>query len=363
MWYSNGKDTDIALWILLTTTALVAFAGAAAAEGHSANDGVSFSGDATLGYNDTINAAAGETAAGMYWDASLAIAFSKALDNGLTAGVSVDIDLVDGNLGSADLDAAGYVLSLTSETSGLYFGDTEHAAITHWSSVGGMDADNFSEVDGETVLRGDINVAGFDASLSYAYNYAANQLDAMSFGAAGAFGAATVSVAYQEAAPAGAGVTGDEVFGISVGIMLAGADLGLGYASNETTGQASTGVSVGYTVGPVALAASYVMEDAGDDNWDVSATYEAGAVSATVFTDESDDWGLEGSYAMGNGLTVYAGLVDAGEDYYVAGSYDLGGDATLLVSYVEDGDLDNGDDEIGDPEYQAGMTVEIGFTF
>ena len=163
MWYSSGKDTDIALWILLTTTALVAFAGAAAAEGHSANDGVSFSGDATLGYNDTINAAAGETAAGMYWDAS--------------------------------------------------------------------------------------------------------------------------------------------------------------------------------------------------------ATYEAGAVSATVFTDESDDWGLEGSYAMGNGLTVYAGLVDAGEDYYVAGSYDLGGDATLLVSYVEDGDLDNGDDEIGDPEYQAGMTVEIGFTF
>ena len=95
----------------------------------------------------------------------------------------------------------------------------------------------------------------------------------------------------------------------------------------------------------------------------LSATYEAGAVSATVFTDESDDWGLEGSYAMGNGLTVYAGLVDAGEDYYVAGSYDLGGDATLLVSYVEDGDLDNGDDEIGDPEYQAGMTVEIGFTF
>jgi len=38
--------------ILLTSTALVAFAGAAAADGH-ATPGIAFTGEATLGYNTT----------------------------------------------------------------------------------------------------------------------------------------------------------------------------------------------------------------------------------------------------------------------------------------------------------------------
>lgn len=345
--------------ILLTSTALVAFAGAAAAE-------ITFGGEATLGNNDTINLAAGETESGFYWDATVTVTMSQELDNGLTASATFDIDVIDTGLG-LDLESGGYVLSLTSDTAGIFFGDTEHAAITHWADAGSMDADNFNEVDGETVLRGDITFGGVDASVSYAYNYTLDELDAMSVGLSGTFGSVTVSAAYQEDAPAGAGITGHEVFGISAGMSFAGADVTVAYASNTTTGEDSTGIAVAYPVGPVTLEASYVMEsvDAGttEDNWDISAAYAAGAVSVTVATDESEDWSIEGSYDVGNGLMVYAGLADGGEDTYIAGTYDLGGGASILVSYADDADLDNSDDEVGDPEYQVGTTVEISFEF
>ena len=49
MWCSSENNTEIVQWILLTTTAIVAFAGAAFADGHA---GVAFSGDFTLGFND-----------------------------------------------------------------------------------------------------------------------------------------------------------------------------------------------------------------------------------------------------------------------------------------------------------------------
>ena len=47
--------------ILLTTTAIVAFAGAAFADGHTS---VGFSGDASLGHNDDIEN-------GFYWDVNV----------------------------------------------------------------------------------------------------------------------------------------------------------------------------------------------------------------------------------------------------------------------------------------------------
>ena len=40
--------------------------------------------------------------------------------------------------------AGGFVLSLTSETAGLYFGDTATAQDKHWAAVGEMDMDGFS---------------------------------------------------------------------------------------------------------------------------------------------------------------------------------------------------------------------------
>ena len=360
--------------ILLASTAVIALAGAAAAE-------VSFGGEATLGYND--NSTTGND--GFYWDANIAVTLSQTLDNGLTAGATFDFDVAATNLGTT-LSSGGYVLFVESDTAGLFFGDTAFAAETRWVSAGDMEADGFSEADGETALRGDIAYGPVEASVSYVL--AANDgeinnvddLNQLSLGMVGTFGNFDVALAYQEASGEAAGFysTGfgdngdfsdDEIFGISVGAAFAGADFRLAYASNETSGEDSTGLSVSYPVGPVVLGAYYVSEsDPTGDNWGINVAYENGPIS--VGLDYQDDQGVEkieveGSYDVGNGLMVYAGYLteDGTEDrFYVAGGYDLGGGASLLVSYAEDDDNVD-EDEIGAGEYQVGTTVEVSFEF
>lgn len=377
--------------ILLASTALVAFAGAAFAEGHT---GVTFTGSATLGYNDTNSGQldAGEDAddadvlniagdaydneEGFYSDLDVTIGFVAELDNGLTAAASVDlVDLADGAV-----DGADYELSLTSETAGLYYGDTAMAADSKWNEVGDMDID-FSATDGEAVLRGEVAYGNVEAAMSYIIDESANELEQLSVGATATFGTVGVTLAYQEAASAGytgsagtdadgdgvfADANGDfnasEIIALRVGTTFGGADVALGYISDETAGDNAWGVSVAYPVGPVALSASYADHSANGEKWDIAATYADGPVSVTLSTDEGDDWALEGSYDVGNGIMAYAGVADAGEDFYVAGTYDLGSGASLLVSYADDGDVDS-EDEIGANDYQEGATVELSFAF
>lgn len=383
--------------ILLASAAAFAFAGAAAAE-------VTFSGEATLGYNDTgvvtidgVDTDAGND--GFYWDANLAVALSQALDNGLTATASFDFDFADANIGQA-LEAGGLVLSLTSEAGGLFFGDTAFAAETHWSATGTMDADDFSEADGETVLRGDINYGDISASVSGVLqdadgNDAPSDLDQISVGISGAVGAITFGAAYQEESEDAGTILvdnsgdpdtddvvygsgnddfdADEVFGVFVGTTFAGASVKLAYASNETEGEDSLGVSVSYPVGPVTLSGYFVSESVEDDSWGVRAAYADGPFALVANYEDrvgSYRWNVEGSYDTGLGVIVYAGVIDRevfnSEAYYVAGEYDLGGGASLLFSYADADDTSEGylnDDEVGAREYQNGTTVEVSFAF
>ena len=139
--------------ILLTTTAIVAFAGVAAADGHT---NVGLSGSATLGYNN--DDVFGED--GFYWDTQLKIAMSAALDNGITASATFGIE-IDDEGSDSDLATTGFfdnndfgplsnslLLSLTTETLCLHFGDTSFAAESQWKSAGDMDADAFCEAVG-----------------------------------------------------------------------------------------------------------------------------------------------------------------------------------------------------------------------
>ena len=373
--------------ILLASASIIAFAGAAAAE-------ITFSGEATLGYNDTDNGFVSgddpatvivepvvdtvDDAVGFYWDASIDVTMSKALDNGLTAAASFGLNVVEDNLGEA-VSSSDYVLSLTSDTAGLYFGNTKFAAQSHWVSAGDMAADGFSEEDGETVLRGDITYGGVNSSVSYAVNGEA--LEQLSLGADATFGTISVAFGYQEEANpeyAGAGpdFNGNQVMGISVGTSFAGADVRLAYAQETgsdlagvaTADRSTIAVKVSYPLGPVTLGASYALEDDAlitteEDFWEVSADYASGPIAVNANIDSGDDWELTGSYDVGNGITAYAGVVDAGDDMYVAASVALGEGATLLVSYVDTGDTNNADDEVGPNDYQEGATVELGFKF
>jgi len=404
MWCSSENNTEIVQWILLTTTAIVAFAGAAAADGHA---GIAFSGSATLGFNDgeeTTVAIDGEE--GFYWSANLGINMSATLDNGLTAGAVFDIELDDEGDGNSiagtndfDLVSSDVVLSLTSDSAGLYLGDTAFAAETQWSGAGDMEADAFSEADGEVALRGDVMFGGVSASVSYALATsnglivgdapltAGESYDQLSLGASGDLGQFSFAVAYQAEAdndwtPGGNGdFYNNQVFGISAGTMLAGADIKVAYAqwdgaptdANPDEQLTSLGIQVAYPVGPVTATVYYVSEDndAGDadDNYGFTVAYADGPIAATFDYDDDQGttkWNLDGSYDVGNGLTVLAGMQNENEgddnDYYVGGTYDLGGGADVLVMYAMDDDEDQ-EDEIGAGEYLPGTTVEVSFSF
>ena len=382
--------------ILLTTTVIVAFAGVAAAD---ENAGVTFGGDFTIGYNDDNdddNAVVIGDNDGFYWEGDLNVGLSQTLDNGLTAGVSFEFDIVDETNGQETF-SDGWTLYLMSDTAGLYWGDTSFAAESLWSSAGDMESDGFSEADGENVLRGEISIAGIDAAVSYALSDAdgnatdsgafTEEVDQLSVAASGTFGMVTIGAAYQEESIAIGGASnydpngenGDfnlsEIFGISAGVAVGGADITVAYASDETTGNNSTGIQVAYPFGPVTGTVYYVSEDDGsdEDNYGVTVAYADGPIAVTLDYDYDqgvNKVGIDGSYDVGNGLTVLAGMYDEsdsateGTDFYVAGSFDLGGGASLLVSYADaevQGTID--DDEVGDPEYQVGTTVELSFAF
>ncbi|GGL53681.1 porin [Wenxinia marina] len=381
--------------ILLASASIVAFAGAAAAE-------VTFEGSATVGYQDTDSPAKADDDYGFYWDATLSTTFSMELDNGVTAAATFDIDVADDDT-SIDLESAGYLFSLTADMGAMYFGETAFAAETYWSPVGDMEQDGFSEADGETVLRGEVMFGGVTAGASYVVADAGNDMvedssdqivDQLSVGATGEFAGFTFAVAYQEESDFADdadedAVSGlydpvdengdfnpDEVFGVRVGATFAGADIALGYAQNMTDDASSLGVQASYPIGPITATAYYVLEeidgvDDVEDNYGLTVAYASGPIAATAdydYDQGTNKFNVDGSYDIGNGVMVVAGLEyqtdpDKGTDYYAGVVVDLGSGAEVLAAYAEDGDDDDADQEIGTYELEDGITVEASFTF
>ena len=345
---SSEIGTNYNTNILLASASVFAFAGAAAAE-------ITVTGSAELGYNDN---AAGDND-GFYHDLDFTVVAEQELDNGLTAGASLDIsNLSDGG----SIDASDYVLYLESDTAALRFGDLDPVAEDNWGGVDGSAYDGFNDQDTH------FGAGGFEAMLVGEISYgvdtdgitAEDELDALQVYATGDFGAATVEMAYQQAFAAT-----DQILGLGVSTTLGGADLGLAFV-NADSGQ-SIGIDVAYPVGPATLGGYFTSNNNDSDAYGISVDYADGPVTVSVFYDNNvdntaEDYGIEGSYDVGNGLMIMAGVVDAGDDQYIAGNYDLGGGAALLVSYATDGDGGAGD-EIGDPEYQEGTTVEVSFEF
>jgi len=220
-------------------------------------------------------------------------------------------------------------------------------------------------------------MGGVDASVSVVSGDASGDTEQLSFGAAASFGAVSVAAAYQAEASAGyangnGDFNNDEIFGLSASGTFSGATVTLAYASNQTDDSTSTGIKVSYPFGPVTATGYYVMEEGtgGDEpNMGIKVAYASGPLSASI--DVQDDqgtskWVAEGSYDVGNGLTVLAGAMNESEAddaaYYIAGEYDLGGGASVLAAYASDESNDQGD-EIGTKELDPGFTVEISFSF
>jgi hypothetical protein len=343
---------------LLTTTALVAFAGAAAADGHSS---IGFSGEAALGVTSTTGVNDTETT-DLYWDASIDVSMSAELDNGITASADFGINVVDSNLGEA-VSTSDYVLSISGGNSSLSFGDIENVAEDNFGGADGSTATGFTEAGDEPVLAGSTTFGGFTAQVSF--NADNDDLSNMQLHVAGDLGAASVELGYEDRG------TADAIVGVAASGTFANATVTGSYVTDGT--ETSTGIELSYPVGAVTVGGYYSMNDVAEDNMGVSADYEAGAISVSASYDmdggtDVGSYAIEGSYDMGNGLTVNAGVLGsdatgANTTTYLAGTYDLGGDASLLMSYATDGDAAALGEDLGDPEYNEGLTVEVSFAF
>jgi hypothetical protein len=186
--------------ILLTTTALVAFAGAAVADGHT---GVSFTGTASLGYNNTdedgtnveVSIAGGandgnETytfnteADGFTYGATLGLGYAAELDNGLTASASASVTVADDNDGEV-LEAESFGIKFGSDTATFSYGNN----ITPGATQFGV---------GNRASAKDVYLGFNYADEMFAVGVTRDENEALSFGASATVSGFTVAAGMQQ---------------------------------------------------------------------------------------------------------------------------------------------------------------------
>ncbi|MBM1221857.1 porin [Ponticoccus sp. SC2-23] len=361
--------------ILLASASVFAFAGAAAADGHTS---ITFGGDATVGFNDQMDLGAADQG-GFYFDSGLSVTASAALDNGLTASATFGLNIVDGAIGG-DVTSADWLLTLESDMASLRFGDVAPAADDMWSGVDGSEVAGFNDdeahfdvVGFDAILRGDVSYMGIDAAVSFgvdddATNLTGNNIDALQAAAMGTFGAFGVMAAFQQEME---GLT-PQVIAVGATASFFGADLKAAF--EDDGGTQSIGASASYPIGPITIG-GYFTQNTGDvegSAYGVDAAYASGPISVSagfdVAADETQSLEVDASYAVGSGITILAGafIDDLDGDatgFYGAATYDLGGGASFLVSYATDGDDAVGGEDLGGPEYKEGITTELSFEF
>ncbi len=311
--------------ILLTTTAIVAFAGAAAAE-------VSFSGAASGEYNSV---------GGFNTDADLDAKMSAELDNGYSVSTTLSFDTE--NYGGNAIASGS--LTLSSDTVSLTFGDDITSA--SFSAVG----DTIGFGDGEDGIQGAIGSVTMGAATLFVSTRVAAaattvQSSDLEFGVTAAVGDMTV----------GFGVADTNFVG-----KASGTAAGLSYtvAAGSVDDATRWDVAVSYPAGPVTVG--FTVDDS--EAWEASAAYAADGLSAEVtYASASETFDVEGSYDMGNGVVMNAGYLGETEEMYIGGSYALGGGASAYASYVNSDSTEAGA-EIGAQDYAPGTTVGLSFAF
>jgi len=391
----NAKREGISMTrILLTTTALVAFAGAAAAD-------ISFGGSATFSYNSTAVAPAD----GFDEDITITASGSQALDNGFTASASLSLDYDSGvasvTAGDVSLssDNASVTYDVANTAAGVallsdnlgqmgtvknIFGDDDVAAevdnltgITASATMGSatvsasIDTANDYQVAVSTDLGGTSLAVGFDGATG-------GEFGALASGSAGSIGydaafASDKSFGVNTSMTAGgaditldfgsvAGATATWEAGASV--PLGGATVSASLASTEAwTLGVSTDIdalSLGFEVGQTANGAA--------DTWEITAGLTQGAISLDARFDYNEDVEVTASYDMGNGIMAYAGYMDTAgaastvDVTYVGVEYDLGGGASVAVSTSDWGAGYLAATDFGQ-DYADGTTVSVSFSF
>ena len=285
--------------VLLTTTALVMTAGVAAAE-------VSFSGTTQASISNTISAG---NEVNTHTD--LNISLSGAADNGMTFSSSIGYDAgrqVD--VGDMELDGLEAGMSAAEPSVGI-----EYNGISITVDGAGVD-----DLYNDDVTSGDVAVSGSMGGLSFGLTTAMTKGDDnSSFSLGYSMGDVAVSYASTNNSDALAGADASK---ISVSYTMGDMTLSASSDDDGVTVDAVQKVGVSYkmdalTVGLSAASTGAANSDIGDD-WNASVAYAAGAMSASVATDEDSVTEITASYDLGGGANVFfanrAGTNGAGDN-------------------------------------------------
>lgn len=320
--------------VLFATTALVAFAGAAAAEGN-----ITLSGSAEMGIagGDVFVAAdpiagtpafIGDLETQFHQDVDIKFSMEAESDAGLTFGAVVDLDEA-GGLGS-DYDDNGTYVYIKGSFGNLTLGDTDGAldwAVTenvgnpgsigdnetsHWGYLGSFGDGAYDN----QVLRydntfGQFGVAisvemndaggtrddGYAIGVKYAFDLSATTLNLglgyQSFETAAGYNPGNLKTLPLFANSPNAGFPGGldvDILAISVDAQFAGGfSAGIAHSQWDFSGAGvdHTGISVGYESGPFSVGANYGL-------------FDDGIV-------EIDGFGLAAAYDLGGGLSAHIG--------------------------------------------------------
>jgi hypothetical protein len=362
--------------ILLTSTALVAFAGAAAAD-------VSLSGSASFSYNNNAGTVTNTSTT------SLTATASQALNNGYTASASLTAESKDG----AEVGLKGGNVSIASDSASItyHMGGTGVGAAYIGTGASDMMTDNnitFGK-DGDDQVNKTADVSA-TASLGGATIRAS--LDGTSFqlGVSTDLGGSTLDAGFDQNGNVFGVQLGGETSGVSytlgfdsansyglnasttaggADVTLDFGDLGWKIGASMPLGAATVGVSMTDTnaaagTGWEATAKTSLesvdlgitltqAEGASTTTWKMTADYSADPIGLS-FSTTGGSWTVGATYDMGNGLT--AGVGTDGTDQYVMVDYDLGAGANLSMDYATGKD-------VLDQTVNAGTTVGVSFDF
>lgn len=308
--------------VLLASTALVAFAGAAAAE-------VSLSGYAEIGISGGSDI---ETQ--FHNDIVVNINMSGTTDNGLEFGAKVQLDdtnsafsingspafddeavWVSGSFGKVTLGetdgAFDWALSEIYMGSALSDDHSTHAG-AYWFTGGDGGYDNqilryeYSFGDFAVAIsaeQDDGRVATTSGTTFVSGRATGDTIIALGVKWAGNMGGVDLGVGlgYQSDST-------DDAVGLSVAATMAnGVSVTAGYADDEFWGGEWWGLGVGYTTGALLVQANYGEWDYGDSGWGLVANYDLGGGAVAMFGYGSSDNGA-GSFNGNGDDTWSAGL-------------------------------------------------------
>jgi outer membrane protein OmpU len=294
--------------ILFASTALVAFAGAAAAQG------VTLTGNAEMGIfgADGIDTQ-------FFTDVDVTFTMAGETDGGLTFGATVDLD--EGGSGAAavadNTDDGGATIFLSGAFGTLTMGDTDGAldwALTEVAFNSGSLADDETEHGGYNGNSGHDGAGGGDGQI-LRYDY--------SFGDFGVALSAEQIPGNNSLEPL-VGAADDTIIGVGLryGLDLGGSnvDFGIGYQESdvaEVAGLSVSGSFAGFNAGLSYMMFDLDGTDVGDyDHVGIGVGYTTGAISVSanygVYDNDGgladvDGFGLSAGYDLGGGAIVQFG--------------------------------------------------------